>query len=173
LEGYGSTIELHPQSNDENQMTNVEEPFRHAAVIRHLSFVLRHYFQWRVKDSNLRRHCHQIYSLTPLATRETLRLRSPARDLLLAISCSRSLFPALFFPLSFSLWGIASAKPVFEFGIDKLIPPVPPTGIPQDLFTQFLLGAAQPVNTAPPIPYELAEGLEPTTCGLQNRCSAG
>ena len=31
--------------------------------------------QWRVKDSNLRRRCHQIYSLTPLATRETLRLR--------------------------------------------------------------------------------------------------
>ena len=28
-------------------------------------------FQWGVQDSNLRRHCHQIYSLTPLTARET------------------------------------------------------------------------------------------------------
>ena len=28
---------------------------------------------WGVQDSNLRRQCHQIYSLTPLATRETPR----------------------------------------------------------------------------------------------------
>ena len=27
--------------------------------------------QWGVKDSNLRRQSHQIYSLTPLTTRET------------------------------------------------------------------------------------------------------
>ena len=26
---------------------------------------------WGVQDSNLRRHCHQIYSLTPLTARET------------------------------------------------------------------------------------------------------
>ncbi len=32
--------------------------------------------QWGVQDSNLRRQCHQIYSLTPLATRETPLSRS-------------------------------------------------------------------------------------------------
>ena len=31
--------------------------------------------QWGVQDSNLRRRCHQIYSLTPLTARETPRLR--------------------------------------------------------------------------------------------------
>jgi hypothetical protein len=36
-----------------------------------LDFVVRRFVQWGVKDSNLRRHCHQIYSLTPLTTRET------------------------------------------------------------------------------------------------------
>lgn len=45
LEGWNSTIELHPRTELE----------------RHL--------QWREQDSNLRRHCHQIYSLAPLATR--------------------------------------------------------------------------------------------------------
>ena len=56
LEGYGSTVELHP----------------------HLIYSYSHSsFQWGVKDLNLRRHCHQIYSLTPLTTRETpLCLRS-------------------------------------------------------------------------------------------------
>ena len=29
----------------------------------------RHHIQWREQDSNLRRQCHQIYSLAPLATR--------------------------------------------------------------------------------------------------------
>ncbi len=33
--------------------------------------------QWGVKDSNLRRHCHQIYSLTPLTARETPLGRFP------------------------------------------------------------------------------------------------
>ena len=28
---------------------------------------------WMEKDSNLRRHCQQIYSLSPLATRESIR----------------------------------------------------------------------------------------------------
>ena len=51
LEGYGSTVELHPQSV--------------------LSGVADWPAQWGVKDLNLRRHCHQIYSLTPLTTRET------------------------------------------------------------------------------------------------------
>ena len=30
-----------------------------------------HVIKWGVQDSNLRRHCHQIYSLTPLTARET------------------------------------------------------------------------------------------------------
>ena len=31
------------------------------------------YEKWGLQDSNLRRRCHQIYSLTPLATRESPR----------------------------------------------------------------------------------------------------
>ena len=49
LEGYGSTIELHPQAR--------------IMPVR----------QWGVQDSNLRRLSHQIYSLTPLTARETPR----------------------------------------------------------------------------------------------------
>jgi hypothetical protein len=45
LEGYGSTVELHPRD--------------------------RSHYQWGVKDLNLRRHSHQIYSLAPLTARET------------------------------------------------------------------------------------------------------
>ena len=36
---------------------------------RNVKFLLHLY--WGVQDLNLRRHCHQIYSLTPLTTRET------------------------------------------------------------------------------------------------------
>ena len=46
LEGWSSTIELHP----------------HTTLIR----------WWRGEDSNLRRHSRQIYSLIPLAAREPL-----------------------------------------------------------------------------------------------------
>jgi hypothetical protein len=60
LEGYGSTVELHPQ------YLNDETPFT-----IHFSSIVFSFFQWGVKDSNLRRHCHQIYSLTPLTARET------------------------------------------------------------------------------------------------------
>ena len=53
----------------EIQMTNAESAIsRLPFVILISSFVI---FQWGVKDLNLRRHCHQIYSLTPLTTRET------------------------------------------------------------------------------------------------------
>ena len=47
LEGYGSTVELHPHvkmPNVEIQMTNVcaiRRPFSH--FIRHLNFVIRHF----------------------------------------------------------------------------------------------------------------------------------
>ncbi len=46
LEGWSSTIELHPQ----------------------ISYII----WWRGEDSNLRRLSRQIYSLIPLATREPL-----------------------------------------------------------------------------------------------------
>ena len=63
-------------TNDEIQMTNaasfVRRRFTVFPLLRHLDFDIRH-FQWGVKDLNLRRHCHQIYSLTPLTTRETPR----------------------------------------------------------------------------------------------------
>ena len=32
--------------------------------------------QWAEKDSNLRRHCQQIYSLSPLATRESTHMKN-------------------------------------------------------------------------------------------------
>ena len=41
----------------------------HAAVMLEVSLTV----QWRVMDSNHRRHSRQIYSLLPLATRATLR----------------------------------------------------------------------------------------------------
>ena len=58
----------------------------------------RHYFclskypgkvvwKWGVKDLNLRRHCHQIYSLTPLTARET-----PLLNLLDSLSFSELQF---------------------------------------------------------------------------------
>ncbi len=48
LEGWGSTIELHPHTvTSKTSLSN-----------------------WGKQDSNLRRRSHQIYSLTPLAARE-------------------------------------------------------------------------------------------------------
>jgi hypothetical protein len=74
--------------------------------------------KWGVQDLNLRRQCHQIYSLTPLTTRET--------------------------PLG--------ACSLFVRQPDSALPTV----------------YAQGVETSGKIPgafvYELAEGLEPTTC---------
>ena len=52
LEGWSSTIELHPQIT--------------------LLFFLIYISWWRGEDSNLRRRSRQIYSLIPLATREPL-----------------------------------------------------------------------------------------------------
>ena len=58
LEGCGSTIELHPHK----LMLFVSWP---AQLLSYRPA------NWGVQDSNLRRHCHQIYSLTPLTARET------------------------------------------------------------------------------------------------------
>ena len=56
-------------TNDKIKMTNNAFAISGSTfVILVSSFVIS---QWGVKDLNLRRHCHQIYSLTPLTTRET------------------------------------------------------------------------------------------------------
>ena len=36
------------------------------------AFLISAYMKWMEKDSNLRRRCQQIYSLPPLATRESI-----------------------------------------------------------------------------------------------------
>ncbi len=59
LEGFCSTIELHPQN----------AAFRLIALTRP-----RNYPWWRGKDSNLRRQSRQIYSLIPLTAREPLQI---------------------------------------------------------------------------------------------------
>ena len=53
LEGFCSTIELHPPAARDPSRRQIE-------------------FWWRGKDSNLRRLSRQIYSLLPLAARESL-----------------------------------------------------------------------------------------------------
>ena len=90
---------------------------------------------WGVQDSNLRRHSHQIYSLTPLTTRETLRPRflAPAGDYLRDLTYwDRQTFTTRDLPL-------------------------------RHFFLLHEARSTQPPNQKP-IPYELAEGLEPTTC---------
>ena len=57
LEGFCSTIELHPPAARDPSRRQIE-------------------FWWRGKDSNLRRLSRQIYSLLPLTAREPLRERA-------------------------------------------------------------------------------------------------
>ena len=88
LEGCGSTVELHPHANTERaapSMLNHYLYFNPKTFAPHWQvFQIRHFLfcyssvlainavtKWGVQDSNLRRHCHQIYSLTPLTARET------------------------------------------------------------------------------------------------------
>jgi hypothetical protein len=63
LEGFSSTIELHPQ----NQL-----PAAQSTTVKQLHMQNRTW--WREKDSNLRRQSRQIYSLIPLATWVSLQL---------------------------------------------------------------------------------------------------
>ena len=58
LEGYCSTIELHPPDHLQDQRFRAGHP----ALL-----------QWGVQDSNLRRLSQRIYSPSPLTTRETPR----------------------------------------------------------------------------------------------------
>ena len=52
---------------------------REARKIRKRTADLRSFFWWGRVDSNHRRHCQQIYSLSPLATREHPRVRFTQR----------------------------------------------------------------------------------------------
>ena len=74
--------ELHPQAGSELHPQAVG-PFAQfsmpvvladrdhpASVLVSIDFQSR-FLNWGVQDSNLRRQCHQIYSLTPLTARET------------------------------------------------------------------------------------------------------
>ncbi len=82
-----------------------------------------------MQDSNLRRHCHQIYSLTPLTARETPRTRL-LKVLLKVFVGNRSC-------------QIASIERNMSHGLPKQ------QSVPKQQ-RDFR--------------YELAEGLEPTTC---------
>ncbi len=57
LEGWGSTIELRPHSVQDDG-TRIGDPAKKRKW-------------WAEKDSNLRRHSQQIYSLSPLTARES------------------------------------------------------------------------------------------------------
>ena len=63
LEGFCSTIELHPRAH--------APPLGCSASIHAPHFLIPEW--WRGKDSNLRRQSRQIYSLLPLTAREPLR----------------------------------------------------------------------------------------------------
>src|SRR5262245_16542865 len=71
LEGFCSTIELHPHSlpsphHRPQRLPSTPCPGCESAINA----------GWRGKDSNLRRHGRQIYSLLPLTAREPLRTKS-------------------------------------------------------------------------------------------------
>ena len=79
LEGYCSTIELHPQriqsptpelTTDIDQQSRLAE-FRYAFDPGTPLNTIHPNISWGVQDSNLRRQSHQIYSLAPLTARET------------------------------------------------------------------------------------------------------
>src|SRR5881409_2744204 len=63
LEGFCSTIELHPQFRARNPGSPS------CPLMPDVCFLT----WWRGKDSNLRRQSRQIYSLLPLTAREPLR----------------------------------------------------------------------------------------------------
>ncbi len=75
LEGFCSTIELHPRYLH----TSIERcsPIKQQQVAYRSIFLYRPAFHnwWRGKDSNLRRQSRQIYSLIPLTAREPLRTK--------------------------------------------------------------------------------------------------
>ena len=72
LEGFCSTIELHPH-------LALRDPQYPSRLIASAIFTLQPQPSvltwWRGKDSNLRRQSRQIYSLIPLTTREPLQIK--------------------------------------------------------------------------------------------------
>ena len=77
LEGFCSTIELHPRirallckTNRFPGMKTPRQPNLPPSPVPSCS-----HFWWRGKDSNLRRQSRQIYSLIPLTAREPLRTK--------------------------------------------------------------------------------------------------
>ena len=67
LEGFCSTIELHPRTSARQSLHHSAQPLRKAGDDQAgVSW-------WRGKDSNLRRQSRQIYSLIPLTAREPLQ----------------------------------------------------------------------------------------------------
>ena len=81
LEGRYSTIELHPRL----VLFPASGPPLEAAILL-ISLLLscasdRRFdsMEWVEQDSNLRRHCHQIYSLAPLAAWVSTRIGSDER----------------------------------------------------------------------------------------------
>ena len=83
LEGFCSTIELHPHLAIDLDMNQPSLITRSTKAIFPLNQVCRRrdlkisdrLIWWRGKDSNLRRQSRQIYSLIPLATREPLQTK--------------------------------------------------------------------------------------------------
>ena len=75
LEGWSSTIELRPQESWSPYQTtspakssfNPRQKNKTPSHKRCLMVRQRRQAKWGKQDSNLRRHCHQIYSLAPLA----------------------------------------------------------------------------------------------------------
>ncbi|CAH1747130.1 protein of unknown function [Thauera humireducens] len=75
LEGFCSTIELHPRLPLQNKPQSIHYN-RHAN--RAMCAPDVKYYWWREKDSNLRRLSRQIYSLIPLTAWVSLHAGSPA-----------------------------------------------------------------------------------------------
>lgn len=80
LEGYCSTIELHPRDFRTRKAAESDLPTESLKIMTVDSgrtaerSVAAQIGQWGVQDSNLRRQSHQIYSLTPLAAWVTPRV---------------------------------------------------------------------------------------------------
>ncbi len=82
LEGFCSTIELHPPGTfEKNSLPHHNPRIRKLPDTQHTKSRYLHpqkHLQktwWRGKDSNLRRLSQQIYSLPPLTAREPLRTK--------------------------------------------------------------------------------------------------
>src|SRR5690606_19723644 len=76
LEGFCSTIELHPHIFKKKSAPS-HNHLRETTFqsVQKLFLCYRSQYWWRGKDSNLRRLCRQIYSLIPLTAREPLQTK--------------------------------------------------------------------------------------------------